>query len=156
VSDGFDPRRARLADWLTAAWGIALFAALRADWFERPEGGVSAWEAFGFVDLWLLLTAILAVAVPLVAAARRAPAVPLAVIVVTVTVALLALVMVLYRLVDEPGINAEVDLGAGAWIGALCTLGVFVSAAHAVRDERSPGLEPVPEVPVAPAPPKGA
>src|SRR3712207_7877634 len=48
-------RSIRGADAMTAAWGLGLFVSEFLDWYTRPEGGVSAWGAFGVLDLLLAL-----------------------------------------------------------------------------------------------------
>ena len=151
---GPDFRRVRTGDWLSGAFGVALFFGLWLEWFEFPEGGASAWETFGLTDVILAAVAVAAMAVPLVTAFRHSPAVPLVALVIAITLSLLALLLVLYRLVNQPGANDEASLAAGAWIGALCTAGAFVCLAFALRDESSPGLEPGPDVPVLPSPPR--
>ncbi len=50
--------RIRPADAMTGAWGLALFVFLFLDWYTRPQGGVSAWGAFGVLDLLLALVAL--------------------------------------------------------------------------------------------------
>lgn len=148
--------RVRRADWLVGALGVILLASLWTDWYEFPQGGKTAWESFGLLDLVLALVALLAIALPLVTAARESPAVPLAVLVCGISTSFLTLFFVLVRAINEPGDNAEVDFAAGAYVGMLAALAIIAAQGVAMRDESSPGLEPVPEIPARPAPPASA
>ncbi len=148
--------RIRPADAMTGAWGLALLVFLFLDWYTRPEGGVNAWGAFGVLDLLLAIVALLAIAVPLVTAVRDAPAWPVANLVLTTALSFVTALFLLYRLVDKPGLDADVDLALGAWLGSLALLALFMSAAVALRDERSPGVTGPGEIPVMPAPPRDA
>lgn len=148
--------RIRPADAATGAAGIALLVFLFLDWYTRPQGGVSAWGAFGVLDLLLALVAVLALLVAVVTAARETPAWPIAVLVLTIAFAFLAALFLLYRLLDQPGLDRDVGAGAGVWLGSLALLAIFVSAAVALRDERSPAVPGPGEIPVMPAPPREA
>src|SRR3954469_449222 len=96
-------RRLRSADWLTGVAGLVLLLLLWAPWYEVSDGTVSAWDAFAIVDVVLAIAALLAIAVPLVTAARDTPSVPVTVDVVTAAVSVLALLLVLIRLLVLPG-----------------------------------------------------
>src|SRR5688572_8335600 len=148
--------RIRPADAMTGAWGLALLVFLFLDWYTRPEGGVSAWGAFGVLDFLLAIVALLAIAVPIVTAASEAPAFPVATLVITTALAFLVAFFLLYRLLDQPGLDGDVAVDAGAWLGSFALLGLFMSSAVALRDERSPGVPGPGEIPVMPAPPRDA
>ena len=148
--------RIRPADAMTGAWGLALLGSLFLDWYTQAEGGFSAWGSFGVLDVLLALVALLAVSVPVVTAARDSPAWPVAALVLTTAFAFLVSFFLLYRLFDQPGLDGGAAVDAGAWLGSIALLGVFVSSAVALRDERSPGVTGPAEIPVMPAPPRDA
>ena len=150
------PERIRPADAMTGAWGVALLGSLFLDWYTRPEGGVSAWGAFGVLDLLLAILALLAISVPVVTSVRDSPSWPVAALVLTVAFAFLTAFFLVYRLFDQPGPDGDVAVDAGAWLGSFALLGVFISSAVALRDERSPGVPGPPEIFVMPAPPRDA
>lgn len=149
-------QRIRGADAMTGAWGLALLVSLFLDWYTRPQGGVSAWGAFGVLDFLLAVVAIAAIAVPVVTAARSTPAWPVAVLDVTIALALLVGFFLVYRLLDQPGPDGDVAVDAGAWIGSFALLGIFMTGAVALRDERAPAIDEPAEIPVLPAPPREA
>lgn len=144
--------RIRPADAVTGFWGLALLVVLFLDWYAQPQGGLSGWGAFSVLDKLLALVAVLAVLVPVVTAARETPAWPVAIDVLTTALSFVVAFFLLYRLLDQPGPDGDVAIDAGAWLGSLALLGIFISAAHALRDERAPAVKPPPEIPVMPAP----
>jgi hypothetical protein len=144
--------RLRTPDVLAGVFGLALLVSLFTPWYEVAGTTVSATKAFGFVDLWLLLVAGLALALPVVTAVKDAPALPVAVDVLTTWAALVGLLLVLFRTLNLPGPHG-VDRDWGLWLGLAATLGTLASAYMAVRIEAAPGLRPNPEPQVMPAPP---
>ena len=130
-------RRVRTGDWLTGAWGVALLAVMFADWYTVLDGSFSAWQAFGFVDKLLALLGLLAVAVPIVTAARESPSWPVAIGVLTVALALITVPFVLFRVLDPPH---DADTAWGAWAGLICVLGVLVAAWFSIRTEDAPAI----------------
>lgn len=145
--------RVRRPDFVVALAGLFLLASLWLEWYERPEGGVSAWGAFGLLDLLLAVVALLAIALPFVTAARDSPSVPVAVGVLVVALAFLVAPFLLYRLIDEPGLNADVSVSLGALLGVAALLAVFAADAVALKDERAPAIRDPGPVPTMPAPP---
>src|SRR4051794_24341868 len=116
-----DVRRLRPADWLTGVSGLALLLVLWAPWYAVSGGGLSGWGGFALIDLWLALTALLAIAVVPVTAARDTTAVPVALDVVCATVATLALLLVVIRLVFVPEGDVVTGRDWGVWVGTLAT-----------------------------------
>src|SRR3954453_18730675 len=109
--------RVRPIDWVAGATGVILLVVLALPWYDLLDGSLSAFQAFSVVDLWLALTALLAIAIPLVTAARDAPAVPLAVAVAAVACSWIAVLLALWRAIDQPG--KGLDPTAMPWIGLL-------------------------------------
>jgi hypothetical protein len=148
-------RRVRPADWLTGVSGLALLVLLWAPWYGVADRTVNAWGAFAVIDLWLALTALLAIAVPVVTAARDTPEIPVALGVVTAAVTVIAVLLTLIRLLFLPGDGVD-GREWGLYAGALAVLGTFAGAWLAVRDESAPALRRHPDTQVMPAPPPGA
>jgi Na+/melibiose symporter-like transporter len=153
--------RLRPADWLTGLSGVALILLLFAPWYTVSDGSDSGWKAFGLIDVWFVITAVLAICTWVSTARRDAPAVPLAFTVLTATAAVLALLLVIIRLIDLPGGKAITGRDWGLFAGALAVLGIFAGSWWALHDERAPGLRRTPEartftVPAAGAGPRAA
>jgi carbon starvation protein CstA len=142
-------RRVRAGEIVAGVAGLALLVVLFLEWYTvagRGEG-LSAWDAFTVVDVLLALVALLGIAVLVSQVAGRGPAVPVALEVLTTTLALAATLLVLYRILNQPGSNDVVDAAVGAWLGAACCLALFLGAWLALRDERARPSDPPPPEP---------
>jgi hypothetical protein len=151
-----DLHRLRPADWLTGVAGLALLVLLWAPWYELPDGSLSGWQAFGLIDLWFALTALLALVLWVLTALRDTPAVPVAFDVLTSTAGLIAVVLVLVRLGFEPHGDVVTGREWGLYAGVLAVLAVFCGAVWAQHDESAPGLRAAPEPQHLPTPPLGS
>ena len=158
-----NPRRLRIWEWLTGLAGVTLLGAMFLDWYEAAPGGASAWESFTVLDVLLTITALMAIAVAVMAAAHNAPAVSLAIASMLLVVGTIATIAVLIRLLALPevtvdGVTApdeDVSRAIGLWIGLAATAVVTGGSLGTMRDQRFPEAARV-EVPVETiAPPEG-
>jgi len=128
-----DLRRLRSGELLAGAGAAGLLAVMFMDWF----GGENAWESLTFLRVALVITALLALAV-VVLTMSRTVAMACSAAAITVAAGALTLLLALYRvLVDEPGPDAAVDIGAGAYLGLLCVLGAVAGSWRTLADERT-------------------
>ena len=142
-------RRVRIGEIVAGVAGAVLLLSLFLEWYTvrgRAEG-LTAWGAFAFVDLLVCLVALLGIALAVSQVAGRGPALPVAIGVITSTLGLAATLLVLYRILNQPGPNDAIGVGAGAWIGLAACLGVFLGAWLSLSDERPRPADPVPPVP---------
>jgi hypothetical protein len=151
------PGAIRLGEALAGAAALALLLVTFLDWYApRARGeGLSAWGAFAFVDI--LLGAVIALGLALIVSqvAGRGPTVPVALEVLTATVALCTALIVLYRILDQPGPNDLIAVEPGAWLGLAAVAAVFAGAWWSLTDERPrPADPPAPEPERRPAPPR--
>lgn len=146
--------RVRSTDWVAGAAGLALLVALFLPWWKYAEGGQSAFQVLAVVDLWLALTALTAMAVPAVTAARDAVPVPLAVAVVGEGLSAIAVLLALWRAIDQP--SGPLDPTVMPWVGLLLTIAVLVALWRSLRDESAPAVRPAPEPQPMPVPPPDA
>jgi hypothetical protein len=131
-----DLRRVRAGELLATVAAVVLLVDLKRTWFAVPGVEVDAFEAFSVIDILLLVVALLGLAVGVVTAIRRAPALPLAVLVVTAFCGVLMVPVLALRIINEPGDNAVVDVRFGAYLGFVALAGIAVGAWLALRDER--------------------
>jgi hypothetical protein len=151
-------RRLRISDWIAGGSALALLGLMFLDWFGaeareteraivRGEADRSAWQAFGALDLALVLAALMALALVVLTATQRTPAIPIAWASVTALVALIATVWLVARAAwppDAEGTNLETTRETGLWLGLLAAAGIAGGGLASMRDE-SPGLrEPSP------------
>jgi hypothetical protein len=149
-------RRVRIGEVVAGVAGVVLLASMFLDWYSVSpetvlggggERGVSAWGAFSVVDLFLALVALLGIALALAQVVGRGPALPVGIGVVATTLALAGSLLLLYRLVNQPGPNELISVDAGAYLGLLATLGVFVGGWLSLSDERPRPVDPLPPEP---------
>jgi hypothetical protein len=146
-----------MGEALAAVAALALLLATFLDWYSprARDEGLSAWGAFAVVDVLLALVIALGLAMALAQIAGRGPTLPVALEVLTATVALAATLVVLYRILDQPGPNELMAVEPGAWLGLAAVAAVFAGAWWSLTDERPrPADPPAPEPELRPAPPR--
>ena len=163
-----DLRRLRAGEWITAISGAVLVVSLFLPWYRAGDDDVTAFEAYALVDLLLLLTGVLAVALLVVTATQKTAAVGVASDALLTLFAGIVLVIALIRALNLPGdLEATgADRAAFLWVGLGALLGVLVGSVVAMRDERLSGpggrtdatgvpMASPPEIEALPAPPRG-
>jgi hypothetical protein len=100
------------------------------------ETTANAWRAFGFIDLVLLVTAILAVGVAITAAIAEGPAAAAS----SPTVAVLGVVstaLILYRIIDPPDLEGLPDVGREFWLyaGLVAAAGIAYGGWRSLPEE---------------------
>jgi hypothetical protein len=144
----------RPGDVLAGAGSVLLLGATFLRWYSDSES-LSAWAAFGVVDVILAAVVVLGLALAASQLAAHGPAVPVGLAVLTATVGTIAALLVLYRILNQPGPNDVVRVCAGAWLGLAAVAAVTAGAWWALDDERPrPADPPPPEVERRPAPPR--
>jgi hypothetical protein len=157
--------RLRRGELLAAAGGLALLVVMFLDWYSvgGVDGvrlqGATAWQSFGVLDVILALVALLGILLALFAASQRSPALPAATGVITSAAGMLALLLVLYRILNQPGPNGLVEVKYGAFLGFLC-LAAIAAGGWRAMSENDPafdvtGGELDDRVAARPAPPVG-
>jgi drug/metabolite transporter (DMT)-like permease len=140
-------RRLRAGEWLAAAGGVALVVSLGNDWY----GSRSAVSTFTVIDVLLALLAVLAMTLAVLQAAQDSPAKPVGAGVLVVTFGLVGVLLVLYRMIDEPNADAG-SLSWGAYLGLASTLAITVGGWLSIANEHVPGLPPDREPELRPSP----
>jgi hypothetical protein len=137
--------RLRAAEWIAGAAGSGLLAALLLGWYS----GASAWEAFSVLDVVLALLALVPLALFASQATRESPSLPATFSTLTVVAGLLATLLIGYRIIDQPGANAAVDIEGGAWIALAAAVATTGAGWRSLADESSPGRAqpPIEELP---------
>ena len=155
--------RLRAGELIAAGGGVALLVVMFLDWYAAGgttsvggqrisvSVGFTAWEAFGITDILLALCAVLAIGTAVITATRRSPALPVAGSVITTAAGAFATLLVLYRIVNQPGPNEFIEVKLPAFLGFLCVLAIFAGGWRSMRDESWPDAQ-LP-VDVHPAPP---
>jgi hypothetical protein len=142
-------RRVRIGEIVAGAAGVVLLLSMFLSWYSvnSRDDSLSAWAAFSVVDILIALIALLGIALALSEVIGRGPALPVAIGVVTTTLALAGTLLVLYRIINQPGPNDLISVDAGAYVGLLATAGVFLGAWLSLSDERPRPADPPPPEP---------
>jgi hypothetical protein len=145
--------RLRDGEWIAGAGGVALLAAMFLHWYGAGPFEVTAWQAFGVLDVVLALLALVPLGLVFTQATRTSPSIPVAFSVFTMLAGALAALLILYRIVNQPGPNDLVEVQAGAWLGFVAAGVIAAGGWRSLRVEPIPGapLPPVEDLP-APAP----
>jgi hypothetical protein len=143
----FDVGRLRRGERIAAIGGILLFILLFFDWYDvsinagvaNVSGGISAWDAFDLLDIYLLVVALVAVGLALLTATQRTPALPVTASVIVTALGAIAALLILFRIVDTPGGTPPpgVDISATFWAfaGLVSAAGIAYGGYLSMRDE---------------------
>ena len=143
-----DLGRLRSTEWILGAFGVALLGVMWLDWYAygvyAPIGEndgtavaiepVNAWEAFAVTDIVLATAAILAIAVAVVTATQKTPAIPVALETLTGLLTLIASIFVFIRVLSVP--EEGLVRGVGPMLGLPLILGLTLAAWFGMRNER--------------------
>jgi prepilin signal peptidase PulO-like enzyme (type II secretory pathway) len=145
--------RLRDGEWIAGAGGVALLAAMFLHWYGAGPFEVTAWQAFDVLDILLALLALVPLGLVVTQATRRSPSIPVALSLLTTLAGMLAALLILYRVVNQPGPNDVVEVEAGAWLGFVAAVVIAAGGWRSMRVEPIPGapLPPIEDLP-APAP----
>jgi hypothetical protein len=139
--------RLRAGEWIAGAGGVALLAALFVRWYS----GASAWSAFTVLDVVLALLALVPLALLLAQATRTSPSLPVTFSVLTTVGGALATLLIVYRIVNQPGPNDAVEVELGAWLGLAAAAAIALGGWRSLRAEEVPGVA-LPPIETLPAP----
>jgi hypothetical protein len=122
------------------------------DWFSAeidgqavPDSGVNAWQAFGFIDIVLLITVVVAVGLALISASETETGLPVAAGAIVAGLGILSVLLILLKILDPPGDTGAVSLllgqdvdvvrKPGVWLGLLAAIGVAYGGWQAMQEE---------------------
>ena len=143
--------RLRAGEWLAAAGGVALLGALFLPWYEFRGLRATGFEALTVIDILLALLALLALSLAVLQATQDGPAMPVGAAVLTATLGKVGILLVLFRMIDEPGADyAELDIGA--YLALVATLAITAGGWLSLMNEHVRGLPPDVEPELRPTP----
>ena len=154
--------------------GVALLLIMFIfDWYSVDAGGAgfeisvggNAWEVFDFIDIVLFVTSLAAIGLAVSAATSSQVNTPVALSAITAGLGILATLLVLYRIIDPPGGDAEefgveISRSIGVFLGLIASAAVAYGGWRAMEEEgtsfgaqadRIGGDEPPPPPPPPPS-----
>ncbi len=152
--------RLRGGDWIALAGGTALFISLFLPWYgidvilaggPPQQFNATAWKSFDVLDVLLMLAALVPFALAYLQATRTSPTLPSTFSMLATLAGLLAVLLIVYRLLNQPGPNDLVAVRWGAWVGLVSAVALAGGGWRSTRDEAMPGV-PMPPIEHRPAP----
>ena len=160
-----DTSRISFGEMVAAASGLALIVVMFLPWygaeFEGVSDSASAWETMSFIDILLLIAALLAVAVAVARAAGMMPAdLPAPPGQIVAGAGAIAVLLVLFRLLDIPepegadilGDQVDFSRKIGAFLGLIAAGGIAYGG-YTAMNERASGAAPGTRSSAPPPPP---
>jgi hypothetical protein len=151
--DAMDLGKLRRGEVIAAVGGILLLIALfLVDWYSagasvtlplgatvKVQGNFGAWDGegfFGFIaNLIILAAAIAAIALAVLTATSRTVALPVAASAITAALGIAAVVMVLLRMLFQPGPNDLIDLKGGIVLALVASALVAYGGWDSMKEE---------------------
>jgi len=107
---------ARRCGLLVSAFGIALLlVSFLSDWFEFAGRPTDMWGSFGFVDVVVAISAVVAITVGPAALFGEARGFGVAIATVSANIAFVGTLLLCWRVIDPPGQDAGREIGI--WLG---------------------------------------
>ncbi len=164
-----DLSRLNTGEKLAGASGILLLVFMWLfDWFSIDagfgfEGGLNAWQSFGFIDIVIFIAAVAGIALAVVAASQTDVDLPVALSAITAGIGILAVVLIVFRIISPPDFEDLVDTNRsiGVFLGLIAAGGVAAGGWMAMQEEGASVTAPPsggapPPPPSAPPPPRSA
>jgi hypothetical protein len=127
----------RIWDWLIGIAGLALAVGDFMPWYRSNAEDWSGWHSFMLIDKLMLITAAVAIAVPIVAALKATDKQTQQLLIVTAVLALLCLIFVIYRMATPADFDVfpdiPVKLKAGAYVDLVASIVLLASTLLAMR-----------------------
>jgi hypothetical protein len=144
-----DVSRLRRGELIAGGAGVLLFFDLFLNWYsvgggqvstgvgqiDIPSISVNAFDAFSFTWILLVVLVIIAVGQAVLTATQRSVALPVAASVIVAGFGALMTVLVLYRIINQPGPNDLVNVEIGAYIGLVLTAAIAYGGFLGMQEE---------------------
>jgi hypothetical protein len=154
-----DVNRLSTGQKIAGAAGLLLFIDLWMSWYGVDVSSItgvssalvkasgvdttaSAWQAFGFTDILLAITAIVAMAMAVTTMNGTRLQLPVKLSSATAGLGALMTLIVLYRIVNQPGPNKLVTVQWGAYAGLILVALVAYGGVRSMGDEPAPVMTP--------------
>jgi hypothetical protein len=151
MEDEMDTDRLSTGEKVAGGSAVLLFIFMFFDWFKVEVSGTgfvggslggNAWEWFSWIDLLMLLTVIVVLAVVVIRLSDAVFEPPFSLNAVVAVLGGLSVLFILYRIIDPPGASesfggVSVDVGRqiGVFLGLLAAAGITYGGYRAMQEE---------------------
>lgn len=120
-------------------------------WFGIPDvdvsgidDGFNAWQSFGFIDIVLFITILVAIGGALMTANAQSVNTPVAISAITTALGILSVLLILFRIIDPPGVdisgafvdeNFDFERRIGVFLGLIAAGGIAFGGWRAMQEE---------------------
>jgi hypothetical protein len=144
-----DADRLSTGEKIAGGSAVLLFIFMFFDWFKvdvssgdglfSVSAGGSAWEAFSTIDVILMITVVVAVAVAVIRLSDALVEPPISLNVIVAILGGISVLLILYRIIDPPGPGdvpgVDVSPAIGAFLGLLAAVGIAYGGYRAMQEE---------------------
>jgi hypothetical protein len=144
-----DADRLSTGEKIAGASAVLLFIFMFFDWFSvevsggnglfSVSAGGNAWEAFSWIDLLMLLTIVVTVAVVVIRLADAIVEPPFSLNAAVAILGGLSVLFILYRIIDPPLdtdiAGVEISRSIGIYLGLLAAAGITYGGYRAMQEE---------------------
>jgi hypothetical protein len=106
------------------------------------DTGANAWQAFGFIDIILFVTILVAIGGAVITANASSVNTPVAISAITCGLGILSVLLILFRIVDPPGsgdipdgFDIGISRGIGVFLGLIAAGGIAYGGWRAMEEE---------------------
>jgi len=131
---------------------VLLFIFMFFDWFNAEVSGGNglfsasvggnAWEAFSWIDLLMLLTIVVTIAVVVIRLSDAIVEPPFSINAAVAILGGLCVLLILFRIIDPPGggeefegVSIDISATVGAFLGLLAAAGITYGGYRAMQEE---------------------
>ena len=135
-----DTDRLSTGEKIAGASAVLLFVFMFFDWFNASVSGGNglftasvggnAWEAFSWIDLLMMITVIVTVAVAVIRLSDAVFEPPFSLNAAVAILGGLSVLLILYRIIDPPGggdiagVSVDISPTVGAFLGLIAAAGI--------------------------------
>jgi peptidoglycan biosynthesis protein MviN/MurJ (putative lipid II flippase) len=145
--------RLRSGEWIAGAGALVLLVTMLLPWYGYAGASgvaqITGWDVFIRLRWLILVTIIAGLALAVLQAACRAPAIPVSLsVIVTVLGALTSLWLIYRVLISVPGSDGLLDQKPAAYVGLASALALTVGGFRSLRQEDRPDPARNAEIPI--------
>jgi len=141
-----DVNRLGRGEMVAAVSAIALLLIMFIfDWFGFEGFGFNAWESFGFIDIILFITILVAIGAAVMAANAQSVDAPVAISALVAGLGILSVLLILFRIIDPPGggdvetlagtVSVDIGRKIGVFLGLIAAGGIGYGGFLAMQEE---------------------